>query len=314
MKNCFFLLALFLSTLALAQTEPVEKDNPTVGLVLSGGGAKGFAHVGVLKVLEEAGVEVDYVAGTSMGAIVGGLYASGYNARELDSILRAYDLQGLVRDKLPRDVSSFYQKENDAKYAISLPLVSGKIELPSGVSRGQSAFNVFSQLTEHVHATDDFSQLPIPFFCIGTNLETGEEVILDHGFLPEAIRASGSYPGLLTPVRIGDDVLVDGGLVDNFPVEKMKEKGVDIIIGVNVSGGLRDIENINSLPEVLMQIAGFQMYEQWDSKIELCDIYIRPELDDYTTFSFEEGQEIIVRGQEAAENMKQELIALAQRQ
>ena len=314
MKNCFFLLALFLSTLALAQTEPVEKDDPTVGLVLSGGGAKGFAHVGVLKVLEEAGVEVDYVAGTSMGAIVGGLYASGYSARELDSILRAYDLQGLVRDKLPRDVSSFYQKENDAKYAISLPLVSGKIELPSGVSRGQSAFNVFSQLTEHVHATDDFSQLPIPFFCIGTNLETGEEVILDHGFLPEAIRASGSYPGLLTPVRIGDDVLVDGGLVDNFPVEKMKEKGVDIIIGVNVSGGLRDIENINSLPEVLMQIAGFQMYEQWDSKIELCDIYIRPELDDYTTFSFEEGQEIIVRGQEAAEKMKEELIALAQRQ
>jgi len=313
-KNCFLLIALFVSTLVVGQTEPDQKEDLTVGLVLSGGGAKGFAHVGVLKALEEAGVEVDYVAGTSMGAIVGGLYASGYNARELDSVLRIYDLNGLVRDQLPRDVSSFYQKENDAKYAISLPLVSGKIELPSAVSRGQSAFNVFSQLTEHVHTTDDFSKLPIPFFCIGTNLETGEEVVLDHGFLPEAIRASGSYPGLLTPVRIGDQVLVDGGLVDNFPVEKMMEKGVDIIIGVNVSGGLRDIEDINSLPEILMQIAGFQMYEQWDSKIELCDIYIRPELDEYTTFSFEDGQEIIVKGEEAANKMKEELSALASRQ
>ena len=314
MKNCFLLIALLISALVIGQKEPDQKEDLTVGLVLSGGGAKGFAHVGVLKVLEEAGVEVDYVAGTSMGAIVGGLYASGYNARELDSVLRVYDLNGLVRDQLPRDVSSFYQKENDAKYAISLPLVSGKIELPSAVSRGQSAFNVFSQLTEHVHATDDFSKLPIPFFCIGTNLETGEEVVLDHGFLPEAIRASGSYPGLLTPVRVGDQVLVDGGLVDNFPVEKMKEKGVDIIIGVNVSGGLRDIENINSLPEILMQIAGFQMYEQWDSKIEQCDIYIRPELDDYNTFSFEQGQEIIVRGVEAANKMKEDLIDLANRQ
>ncbi len=314
MKNCFFLIALLLSTLVVAQNGPDEKEDLRVGLVLSGGGAKGFAHVGAIKVLEEAGVKVDYVAGTSMGAIVGGLYAAGYNARELDSVLRVYDLNGLVRDQLPRDVSSFYQKENDAKYAISLPLVSGKIELPSAVSRGQSAFNVFSQLTEHVHATDDFSELPIPFYCIGTNLETGEEVVLDHGFLPEAIRASGSYPGLLTPVRIGDQVLVDGGLVDNFPVEKMKEKGVDIIIGVNVSGGLRDIENINSLPEVLMQIAGFQMYKQWDSKIEMCDIYIRPELDAYSTFSFEEGQEIVVKGEEAANQVKEELIALAQRQ
>jgi len=313
-KTCFFLIALFISAMVLGQTDSDQQEDLKVGLVLSGGGAKGFAHVGVLKVLEEAGVEVDYVAGTSMGAIVGGLYASGYNARELDSVLRVYDLNGLVRDQLPRDVSSFYQKENDAKYAISLPLVSGKIELPSAVSRGQSAFNVFSQLTEHVHAIDDFSKLPVPFFCIGTNLETGEEVVLDHGFLPEAIRASGSYPGLLTPVRVGDQVLVDGGLVDNFPVEKMIEKGVDIIIGVNVSGGLRDIENINSLPEILMQIAGFQMYEQWDSKIELCDIYIRPELDEFSTFSFEEGQEIIVKGEEAANKLKKELLALAKRQ
>ena len=314
MKNCLFLISLLFPLLISAQNEPDQQEDIRVGLVLSGGGAKGFAHVGVLKVIEEAGVRVDYVAGTSMGAIVGGLYASGYNARELDSVLRVYDLNGLVRDELPRDVTSFYQKENDAKYAISLPLVKRKIEIPSAVSRGQSAFNVFSLLTEHVHDTNDFSQLPLPFFCIGTNLETGEEVVLDRGFLPEAIRASGSYPGLLTPVRIGDKVLVDGGIVDNFPVEKMKDKGVDIVIGVNVSAGLKDIEDLNTLPEILMQIAGFQMYNQWDSKIKQCDIYIRPELSEFSTFSFDEGEEIILKGEQAANDLMEQLLAVANRQ
>jgi len=292
--------------------EPQEPEKEIkVGLVLSGGGAKGFAHVAVLKKLEEAGVRIDYIAGTSMGAIIGGLYASGYNAHELDSVLRVYDLDGLVRDDLPREVSSFYQKENDGKYAISLPLVKRKIEIPSAVSKGQNAFNIFSQLTEHVHEVDDFSKLDIPFFCIATNLENGEEVVIEKGFLPEAIRASGSFPGLLTPVTVNGKVLVDGGIVDNFPVEKMKEKGVDYIIGVNVSGGLKDIENLNTLPEVLMQIAGFQMYNKWEDKIQLSDLYIRPELDDFTTFSFDESEEIMRRGELAMLKVKDTLDALA---
>ena len=312
----YFLLLLFwivAPVLKAQEQPPVEKDIK-VGLVLSGGGAKGFAHISVLKKLEEAGVRVDYIAGTSMGAIIGGLYASGYNAKELDSVLRLYDLDGLVRDDLPREVSSFYQKENDGKYAISLPLVKRKIELPSAVSKGQNAFNIFSQLTEHVHEVDDFSQLDIPFFCIATNLETGEEVVLDKGFLPEAIRASGSFPGLLTPVKVDGKVLVDGGIVDNFPVEKMKEKGVDYIIGVNVSAGLKDIENLNTLPEILMQIAGFQMYNKWDEKIEQSDLYIRPDLDEFTTFSFDQSEEIMRRGNLAMVEVEDQLKELALRQ
>jgi len=308
----FLFLILLLSTQMMFAQEPQEPEKEIkVGLVLSGGGAKGFAHVAVLKKLEEAGVRIDYIAGTSMGAIIGGLYASGYNAHELDSVLRVYDLDGLVRDDLPREVSSFYQKENDGKYAISLPLVKRKIEIPSAVSKGQNAFNIFSQLTEHVHEVDDFSKLDIPFFCIATNLENGEEVVIEKGFLPEAIRASGSFPGLLTPVTVNGKVLVDGGIVDNFPVEKMKEKGVDYIIGVNVSGGLKDIENLNTLPEVLMQIAGFQMYNKWEDKIQLSDLYIRPELDDFTTFSFDESEEIMRRGELAMLKVKDTLDALA---
>ncbi len=310
----FFIVLLLIGSSLNAQQAPQKKKDVKVGLVLSGGGAKGFAHVGVLKKLEEAGVRVDYIAGTSMGAIIGGLYASGYNARELDSVMRVHDLGGLVKDELPREVSSFYQKENGGKYAISLPLVKRKIELPSAVSKGQSVFNIFSQLTEHVHEVNDFSELSIPFFCIATNLETGEEVILDKGFLPEAIRASGSLPGLLTPVVLDGQVLVDGGIVDNFPVEKMKEKGVDYIIGVNVSGGLKDIDNLNTLPEILLQIAGFQMYDKWEDKISQSDVYIAPELNGFNTFSFDQGQEIVQRGEAAADQVMDQLRDLASKQ
>ncbi|MCA0933205.1 patatin-like phospholipase family protein [Lutimonas saemankumensis] len=314
MKYYLFLLIFIFMHPVFGQERAEPAEDLKIGLVLSGGGAKGFAHVAVLKKLEEAGIRVDYIAGTSMGAIVGGLYASGYNARELDSVLRVNDLSGLVRDDLPREVSSFYQKENDGKYAISLPLTKGKIELPSAVSKGQNAFNIFSQLTEHVHEVDDFSELDIPFFCIATNLETGEEVVMDKGFLPEAIRASGAFPGLLTPVKVDGKVLVDGGIVDNFPVEKMRMKGVDYIIGVNVSGGLKDIENIKTLPEILLQIAGFQMYKQWDDKIDECDLYIRPDLEEFTTFSFDESEEILKRGEEAMQKVEVELKDIASRQ
>ena len=309
----YFLVFFLLMTVPVMRAQeqrPAQKDMK-VGLVLSGGGAKGFAHIAVLKKLEEEGVRIDYIAGTSMGAIIGGLYASGYNANELDSVLRVHDLNGLVKDDLPREVSSIYQKENDGKYAISLPLVKGKIELPSAVSKGQNAFNIFSQLTEHVHQVSDFSELSIPFFCIATNLETGEEVILDKGFLPEAIRASGSFPGLLTPVQVDGKVLVDGGIVDNFPIEKMREKGVDYIIGVNVSAGLKDIEDLNSLPDILMQIAGFQMYNKWEDKIEQSDLYIRPDLDEFNTFSFDKSEEIILKGELAANEVEDQIRDLA---
>ena len=314
MKKYLLLIFWVCATLVQAQESTTDDEDIKIGLVLSGGGAKGFAHVGVLKVLEEAGIRVDYVAGTSMGAIVGGLYASGYNAREIDSVLNIHDLQGLVRDDLPRAASSFYQKENDGKYALSLPWVKKKIEIPTAVSRGQSAYNVFSQLTEHVHEVNDFSKLPIPFFCVATDLENGEEVVLDHGFLPEAIRASGSYPGLLAPVRIDGKTLVDGGIVDNFPVEKLKAKGVDLIIGVRVSRGLEAVENVNTLPELLAQIGGFQMHSKWEEKVKQCDIFISPDLEEFSTFSFDDSEEIVERGEIAARYKIAELKAAVRRQ
>ena len=236
MRLTIFLILLFIAVDGFSQESETPETDVKVGLVLSGGGAKGYAHVGVLKVLEENGIRVDYIAGTSMGAIIGALYASGYSAKELDSLLRVHDFSTFTTDEVPRDAYSFYQKENKGKYAISLPINKWKIGLPKSISKGQNISNLFSQLTEHVHHVEDFSKLPIPFFCIATDLETGEEVVLDHGFLPEAIRASSSIPSVYSPVEIDGRMLVDGGIVDNYPIELLKAKEVDYIIGVNVQG------------------------------------------------------------------------------
>jgi len=311
MRFSFFFIFLFLSSPGFSQEEvSVEKD-VKVGLVLSGGGAKGYAHVGVLKVLEENGVRVDYIAGTSMGAIIGALYASGYSAQELDSMLHVHDFLTLTKDEMPRDAYSFYQKENKGKYAISLPINKWKIGLPKSISKGQNIFNLFSQLTEHVHHVEDFSKLPIPFFCIATDLETGEEIVLDHGFLPEAIRASSSFPSVYTPVEIDGRMLVDGGIVDNYPIELLKAKGVDYIIGVNVQGELHKRDELNSAPEILWQIAGYQMYEGMEKKIEMTDLYLRPEVSAYGDFSFGATNEIVIAGEAAANDQLEEIKKLS---
>ena len=297
MRFLYFILCFSFTVLLSAQDNEVAKKDVKIGLVLSGGGAKGFAHVGVLKVLEEAGIRIDYIGGTSMGAIVGGLYASGYSADELDSILMNSDLSGLIQDDLPRTAYNYYQKQNKEKYVATLPISKGKIGLPSAVSKGQRAYDMYSRLTEHVRSIDDFSKLPIPFFCIATNLETGEEVVMDRGFLPESIRASGAFPSLLTPVVINNTVLVDGGIVDNYPVQRMKEKGVDYIIGVDVQGKLNKYEDLKGIPQVLMQIAHLKMYEDMPKNIALTDVYLRPDISKYSDFSFNKPRDIIYEGE-----------------
>ena len=314
MEKNLFILFLLITSLTFAQHDLKQNDDVKVGLVLSGGGAKGFAHVGVIKVLEEAGVRIDYIAGTSMGAIIGGLYASGYNANELDSILHVHDFDVLIRDEKSRKANSFYQRKNANKYALTLPIQNKKIGLPTAISRGQNVFNLFSQLTKHVHDIEDFSKLPIPFLCVATDLETGEEVILDKGFLPEAIRASGSFPGLLTPAEIDGKMLVDGGIVDNFPVEKLKDKEVDYIIGVDVQGGLHRMDDLGSVPMILMQIVGFQMYEDFQEKRKLTDIYLKPDMSKFNDFSFDEKEIIVSEGEKAAREKFEELKNIADKQ
>ncbi|WP_311195829.1 patatin-like phospholipase family protein [Antarcticibacterium sp. 1MA-6-2] len=189
MKKILLLLLLF----PLFNFAQVQED-PKVGLVLSGGGAKGLAHIGALKVIEEAGIKIDYIGGSSMGAIVGALYASGYTAAQLDSLFHEINFNILLQDDIPRSSKTFYEKEETEKYALTLPINNFQVAFPSGLSKGQNIYNLISRLTVHLGDVRDFSQLPIPFFCVASNIETGEEVILDSGSLAKAVSASAAIP------------------------------------------------------------------------------------------------------------------------
>ena len=278
-----------------------QGEDLKVGLVLSGGGAKGLAHIGVLKEIEAAGIEIDYIGGTSMGAIIGGLYASGYNAHQLDSIFESVDFEKLIQDDLPRSAQSFYERADRERYAIALPFEHFKVSFPSALSKGQNIYNLFTQLTHHVKETDDFAALDIPFFCVATDAEKGQAIILDKGCLPEAITASGALPSLFSPVLLDDRVLIDGGVVNNYPVEELRKRGANFIIGVDVQDGLRGKDELKSAPEMLLQINNYRTIEAMRDKVAQTDIYIKPNIEGYTVVDFDRGAEIIKGGQEKAE-------------
>jgi NTE family protein len=284
---------------------------PKVGLVLSGGGAKGMAHVGVLKVIEEAGVPVDYVAGTSMGSIIGGLYAIGYNAKTLEKIALSQDWVNLLGDITPRRNLSVEEKAEQEKYFISFPIHHYKVKLPSGLKSGQNISMLLSRLTMPVYNINDFSKLPRPFLCVATNIVTGQEVVLKKGYLPDAIRASMAIPTVFTPVEIDSMLLVDGGLVNNFPVDELKKAGADIIIGVNL--GLKPYKQneLKNLAALLEQSIFFQAKEKNRKNQELCDIFIQPDVYSSNAASFNNTRTLIQIGDTAARKVFPELKKLA---
>ena len=312
MKNLIYILILLLATSTFAQDK--EQEDLKVGLVLSGGGAKGLAHIGALKVIEEAGIRVDYIGGTSMGAIVGALYASGYSAKQLDSIFNNVDFNTLIQDDIPRSAKTFYEKDESEKYAISLPFDHFQVGFPSGLSKGQNVYNLLSKLTLHVSDIEDFSKLPIPFFCVATNVETGKEVILDKGYLPRAITASGALPSLFSPVIINDTVLVDGGVVNNYPVDEVRNKGVDVVIGVDVQDSLKGRKKLKSAFDVLVQINNYRTIKDMADKRGRTDVYINPNIKDFSVVSFNDGEKIIKAGEDEANNLRKQLDSIASRQ
>ncbi|WP_179334195.1 patatin-like phospholipase family protein [Winogradskyella costae] len=299
LKNVFiivFIIALF----PIKAQNKTANSEPKVGLVLSGGGAKGFAHIGVLKVIDSLEIKIDYVAGTSMGAIIGSLYASGYSGKELEAMFKSQDFDVLINDAFPRASKSFYERENTQKYAVNLPFEHFKISLPSALSRGQNVYNLLYHLMLPVNDITDFDQLPIPFFCIATNIETGESLVMDKGKLADAVSASGALPSLFQPVIIDGAILIDGGVTNNFPVEELRAKGMDIIIGVDVQDALKDRESLKSAPDILLQINNFRTINVMKRKSELTDIYIKPDISEFSVISFDEGKDIISNGETAA--------------
>jgi NTE family protein len=277
-----------------------EQNRPKIGLVLSGGGAKGFAHIGVLKVLEEAGIKIDYIGGTSMGAVVGGLYASGYNATQIDSIFQSTNFDELINDFIPRSSKNFYEKRNDELYAIVLPFNKLRIGIPEALSKGMYNYNLLSRITRNVRHIRDFNQLPTPFVCIGTNIETGEEVLLNKGNLAQAMIASAAFPSLFSPVEIDGKLLVDGGVANNYPIDQVRKMGADIIIGVDVQNDLLDRSKLKDATKILVQITNLQSKEKMKRNVKDTDIYVKPDIKNYGIISFDRGKEIIRKGEDAA--------------
>lgn len=298
-KTILVLIGIFFLQNVVAQ-DTIKKNRPKIGLVLSGGGAKGFAHIGVLKVLEQAGVKIDFIGGTSMGAVVGGLYASGYSATQIDSIFYNTDFDQLLQDYIPRSSKNFYEKRNDEMYAITLPFNKLKIGIPIALSKGMYNYNLLSKLTHKARHINDFSKLPIPFLCVATDIEKGEQVVLQNGYLAQAMLASSAFPSLFSPVEIDGKLLIDGGVVNNYPVDEIQKMGADIIIGVDVQDDLKDRNSLKDATRILVQITNLDMIKMMKDKIKLTDIYIKPDVSDFGVISFDEGREIIKKGEDAA--------------
>ncbi|WP_298478873.1 patatin-like phospholipase family protein [uncultured Maribacter sp.] len=309
-KLVIILLVLLFANFANGQDVAIRKD-VKVGLVLSGGGAKGLAHIGALKIIEEAGVKIDYVGGTSMGAIIGALYASGYSATELDSIFRNTSLGNLIQDNLPRSAKTFYEKEDSERYAITLPFNNFKISVPTAYSGGQNIYNEFVRLLYHVKDVENFKDLPKPFVCIATNVETGKEVVLDKGYLPEAIMASGTLPSLFEPASVKGELLIDGGIVNNYPIDQVRALGADVVIGVDVQHGLSARDELLSATEVLFQISNYRAATDMQKKSEETDVYIKPNIAEYSVLDFGKQEAIIETGKNAAIKKFSELKTLA---
>ncbi|HEV8335596.1 MAG TPA: patatin-like phospholipase family protein [Candidatus Polarisedimenticolia bacterium] len=273
---------------------------PVVGLALSGGGARGFAHIGVLKALEEMRIPVDRIAGTSMGAVIGGLYACGYKPAQIEEIILRLDWSELFRITGPRSRMALFEREESGRYLISLPMDRLKIKLPAGFSEGDRITSILALLTVNSVAVDSFDELPIPFRAVGTDLVTGERVALGAGSLPEAIRASLAFPFFFTPVEIEGRLLTDGGLSDNLPVDVAEEMGADIVIASDTTSPLRDKEELNSPLGIADQALSLEMVASAQRMRGRADAVIAPEIGKRQPNDFKDIPVIIAEGYRAA--------------
>ena len=310
--NLFILAsALFLSITHNSYSQ--ENKRPKIGVVLSGGGAKGIAHIGILKAMEDEGLRPDFIVGTSMGSIIGGLYAIGYSANQLDSIIRQIDWDLVLSNNIPFNYISFEEKEYYDRFLVSLSFEKGKFSLPSGIIEGQMLDQVLNHYTWPAKNYDNFDEFPIPFRCIATDVSTGKEIIYKDGPLSEALRASMAIPSVFTAADLDTTLAVDGGVLNNFPVDQVLKMGADIVIGVNVSSeGPDKAEKLNNMMSILMQIAMFPSLNKIKKDIKECDIYIKPNLENYSTGSFSSYNDILRLGYAAGDSIKPELHKLAQ--
>ena len=318
------LLLLLIPFAAYAQETPQQESRPKIGLVLSGGGAKGAAHIGVLKYIEEAGIPIDYIAGTSMGSIVGGMYALGYSADEILDIISSVDWNRLISNEVDRRETSFSLKSRKETQLITIPFSlsthkedfkanSFRNSLPKGIVSGDNLINLFNSLAVGYSDNIAFEELPIPFICIATNMISGEADVLDDGEFTKALRASMAIPILFDPIKMNETLYADGGLTSNFPAEQCRAMGADYIIGVSMSPGLEDNpEKLTSILSQVKQLKEIITDKDFEQYHEHCDIFISPDLKGVGMLSFnaESVARVTQSGYEAAAAQKDKFVWL----
>ncbi|GAB5555883.1 MAG: patatin-like phospholipase family protein [Schleiferiaceae bacterium] len=282
-----------------------------IGLALSGGGAKGMAHIGVLRALEEQNIQVDYISGTSMGAVVGALYAMGYSVDDIEAYLKRVDWEAVLSNDLPRDRLGFLDRSSEEKYLLSFKLTEESIELPNAFNYGYNMLKEMDYLTQSSHAQMDFSQFPIPFFCVATDLETGEGRIFESGSLSDALRASVSFPSIFSPYEVNGRLYVDGGVANNLPIDALKERGVTTVIAVDVQATLYSKEELTSIDKVLEQVGSFQNNNSYQAQVLNADILIKPDITAFGIDDYAYTDSLISLGYSETQKFSEELSALS---
>src|SRR5436190_5637240 len=298
-----------MSLAAMLVLASIAGARPKIGLALGGGGARGCAHVGILRVLEELHIPVDYIAGTSIGAVVGGLYASGLTPDQIDRALSDTDWRDALNDRTAYKDLAYRRKEDEVRYltALEAGLRGGHFVLPSGLRSGQKVRFLLQSYLIPVATVRDFSKLPIPFKAVAADIETGDAVVLDHGELADAIRASMSIPGVFSPMEIEGKVLVDGGIADNVPVDVVRAMGADIVIAVDVGSPLLKHEQIESLLSVTGQVMTILTRKNAEKQIRAADIVLTPPVSTFGLMAFGQAREIIDAGRKYARDMAPQL-------
>jgi len=310
------LCALFLlggATPAAAQTPTTPAAPARIGLALSGGSAKGIAHVGVLRALERLGVRIDVVAGTSMGGVIGGMYALDFSVDSIESVIASADWSALINDATPRRRRFVDQRRLDERAIVAVPLAGRRVILPAGAIVGSGMMRILEHVTWRGALVRDFARLPRPFVAVATNLETGEAVALGEGVLAEALRASAGVPGAVEPILLDGRLLVDGGLSRNLPAENARDLGADFVICSDVSEPIDAADELVSIVDVLSQLASLSMLASTLAQRAQCDVLILPDVEGLSSFSFEQVDEWVERGEEATAAQEAKLSVVAQR-
>ncbi|MDR0365036.1 MAG: patatin-like phospholipase family protein [Bacteroidales bacterium] len=308
-KYFIFIFLLLFGFFLSGQTQ--KQERPKVGLVLSGGGAKGLAHIGVLKAIEESGLEFDYIAGSSMGAIIGGLYAMGYSPEFLKQMVSEQSWTSLIMDVYPRKYLNIDEKGTSEKFFLNVGFTKNGFKLPSGIVEAQEISLLLSHLCSPSYQSRDFSQLQTPFLCMGACLENVTPLVLEKGDLPYALRSSMAILGFFSPTEYDGHLVTDGGLVNNFPVLELKKRGMDIIVGVDVQTPRLERDNLHSLTSDIWHVINQHSLEAQIEALAETDIYIHPDITGYDMMNFNSWDSLINRGEVMGMQFLPQLKALA---